>query len=427
MLAYCGGRTWAALHQGQVFTGSEAVAAELQNWGIAADLVSPQDVVRVPDSVYAVPGNGADALNDFHLLGVGVDLIPAPTAAEVFMSCPQTGLTWSPLVVDAKTFSADLLERPAVIVERIDDTPGFMDCWHQLLLAVGRRCYGLLADGAVEQLQPDSPPPAAKSLCVLSGRSAGDELEDFLGVMAALRSPDGGCPWDREQTHKSLKPYAIEEAHEVCEAVDSGDPHKLCDELGDLLLQVVFHARVAEESGQFSMGDVIRAIREKMIRRHPHVFGQVLVESSDDVLKNWDEIKKAEGIAPKSTISKIGRGKPALMQAAMVQKHAGKFGFDWEEISGVWAKLEEEISELKAAESQSEREDETGDLLFTVVNLARFLGVEPETALLGSVNKFKARFTALEEITGRHGTTVDQCSMDQLNVWWEEVKQKSES
>jgi tetrapyrrole methylase family protein/MazG family protein len=175
------------------------------------------------------------------------------------------------------------------------------------------------------------------------------------------------------------------------------------------------------------MGDVIRAIREKMIRRHPHVFGQVLVESSDDVLKNWDEIKKAEGIAPKSTISKIGRGKPALMQAAMVQKHAGKFGFDWEEISGVWAKLEEEISELKAAESQSEREDETGDLLFTVVNLARFLGVEPETALLGSVNKFKARFTALEEITGRHGTTVDQCSMDQLNVWWEEVKQKSES
>jgi len=253
--------------------------------------------------------------------------------------------------------------------------------------------------------------------------------------MARLRE-EGGCPWDREQTHESLKPYLIEEAYEVMEAMDQGDDEAFKEELGDLLLQVVFHARIAEERGRFDIGDVLTAHVEKLKRRHPHVFGEASVQGTNEVWANWERIKGEEHGKRTSVLSGVPKALPALLKARRVQEKASLVGFDWERTEEVFAKVEEEVAELKAACASHEADtdgisdevrkdhirDELGDLLFSLVNLSRFLNVEPEDALRRTVDKFVRRFRAIEEELSRRGSSPAEASLEEMDAIWEGTK-----
>lgn len=264
---------------------------------------------------------------------------------------------------------------------------------------------------------------------MLNQNPAGQLLVELADVMDKLRAPDG-CPWDREQDHNSLMPYLIEEAYEVLEAIQLGDMHKLAEELGDLLLQIVFHAQIAQEHGDFTLAEPIRQIVAKLRRRHPHVFGEAKVESSGQVLLNWEEIKAQErrGVNNASLLDAVPRNMPALMQACKIQQKAAQVGFDWENIDGAWAKVAEEKEELMGAVATGDTagiSEELGDLLFATVNVARFLEVEPETALLSTVIKFRHRFAYIEEQARAAGKELAAYSLKELDQWWEEAKKQS--
>jgi len=272
----------------------------------------------------------------------------------------------------------------------------------------------------------------AKSGAVIKAQKRyGKLFEDFVAIQARLRAP-GGCPWDREQTHQTLKTYLIEEAYEVLDALEHGSPDELAEELGDLLLQVLFHADIAREAGRFDIGDVITAIQDKMIRRHPHVFGNVKADTPDQVLKNWaqlkaDEKKKAAHTTktPPSALDGVPRSLPALLEAHQLTKKAAHVGFDWETVEGIFGKLIEETSELRLALSEPDRrrsEEEMGDLLFVAVNLARFLGFDPEVALKNSNTKFKSRFQLMEKESADAGQRLADLSNAELEILWESAK-----
>ncbi|MHB1128165.1 MAG: bifunctional methyltransferase/pyrophosphohydrolase YabN [Bacillota bacterium] len=249
-------------------------------------------------------------------------------------------------------------------------------------------------------------------------------LDALMDVMARLRSPEG-CPWDRQQNHQTLKPYLLEETYEVLEAVDEGDMHKLCDELGDLLLQVVFHAQLAREYGQFDINQVVEGITEKMIRRHPHVFGQTQVENVEEVLVNWEKIKAREKGGDEYSPLKVPRGLPALLRAHRVQGKASKFGFDWPNAQAAWPKINEETVELHQAiqiGDQAQVINELGDLLFAVVNVARLHGIDPEAALNGATEKFIRRFGYMEGIVSQKGNELNSLSLEEIDILWEEAK-----
>jgi MazG family protein len=254
------------------------------------------------------------------------------------------------------------------------------------------------------------------------------DIQNLLDVMARLRSPDGGCPWDREQTFASIAPYTIEEAYEVADAIDRADLAALKDELGDLLFQVVFHARMAEEQGAFAFGDVVAAITDKLRRRHPHVFaGQTNIGSAADQRSAWEEHKAAERAASgdRSALAGIGLALPALARAAKLGARAARVGFDWETPAGVREKLAEELDELAEAEAAGDADaiaDELGDVLFTAANLARRLNVAPEEALRRANAKFERRFRAVEahvRASGREQTALDPGALDAA---WNAVK-----
>ncbi len=250
-------------------------------------------------------------------------------------------------------------------------------------------------------------------------------LEPLMRIVARLRAP-GGCPWDREQTHQSLRRYAVEEVYEVIEAVQERDMNKLCEELGDLLLQVALHASLAQESGDFGIGDVVTAICRKMVRRHPHVFGTDKVSDSEDVLRRWKDLKRKERSesGSESLLSNLPQGWPALMLAEKVQKTASEVGFDWERIEGARDKIMEEILEIEEARGLSQKrvEEEVGDLLFSVVNLARFLEVQPEMALNEAVNRFAWRFRHMEAEAFRLGRDLRNMSLHEMDELWERSK-----
>ena len=251
------------------------------------------------------------------------------------------------------------------------------------------------------------------------------DLSPVVDVMARLRAP-GGCPWDIEQTHESLRRYIVEEVYEVLEAIDEQNPEHLCEELGDLLLQIVFHARLAEDSGCFSMQDVVDTVTEKLIRRHPHVFGDISVRDAAEVILNWDAIKRREKAEkPKSALEGIPGGLPALLRANKLQQKAAKVGFDWPEIAPVWDKLAEELAELReavAADDKQGMEEELGDLVFAVVNLGRFLGVEAEVALNGTNNKFVRRFQQMETAARQQGLKWKELDLTALDALWDAAK-----
>ncbi|NQX02542.1 nucleoside triphosphate pyrophosphohydrolase [bacterium] len=253
----------------------------------------------------------------------------------------------------------------------------------------------------------------------------GQQLARLRAIMHRLRAP-GGCPWDAEQTHESLVPNLIEEAYETVDTIQRGDHEHLKEELGDLLLQVVFHSELASEAGRFTLDDVARGISEKLVRRHPHVFGDSQVATTDGVLQQWDEIKRAEkGDGEKSYLHGVGKGLPALIRASKLQKKAAKVGFDWPLETGVLAKIREELLELQAAVDMQDLKqvsEEMGDLMFSVVNLARFRKVDPEVLMAAANNKFEKRFGEMERILKATGLSLEAATPAQMEEGWEAAK-----
>ena len=258
------------------------------------------------------------------------------------------------------------------------------------------------------------------------------DIQKLVDLVARLRG-ENGCPWDREQTRETLKPMLIEEAYEVLDALDGASPAELKEELGDLLFQVVFHAQIAQEKGEFRLADIIDRLHEKMVRRHPHVFGGADLRTADDVLRNWEDIKAAErgtssASSPdsgKSLLDGIPSRLPALHQAYQMTAKASRVGFDWPDLEAILEKLKEEAAETleaHAAKDQSRLVDEAGDLLFVAVNVARFLGVDPETALRHSNRKFERRFRYLEAKIKGQGRELKEASLVEMDALWDEAK-----
>ena len=252
-----------------------------------------------------------------------------------------------------------------------------------------------------------------------------DQFNTLVGIIARLRAPDG-CPWDRKQTHASLRENLLEECYEVLEALDEGDSSRLCDELGDLLMQIVLHAQIATEAGGFKLEDVLRNINTKLIHRHPHIFGTIKVKSAEEVTQNWQDLKREEREADTSLLDSVPRQMPALGYSQEIQHRAAQAGFDWEDVDGVIDKLAEEVSEFKGAESQEHRAREFGDLLFTLANIGRRLGVDLEAALREANRRFYKRFTYMEELCRQRGVNFSELSFAEQNALWEEAKRKVE-
>ncbi len=257
------------------------------------------------------------------------------------------------------------------------------------------------------------------------------DLSHLVEVMRRLRAEDG-CPWDRKQTHRSLRTYLIEEAYEVIQAIDDDDDDELCEELGDVLLQVVFHSEIADEREAFDITDVITGIVEKLIRRHPHVFSDVEAKDSKTVLRNWERIKQREhaeganGEEQVSILHNVAGAMPALMRAVKVQSKASRVGFDWPDVKGALSKVNEELSELREARESGDIdavEEEVGDTLFALVNVARFLKVDPEIALGKAVDKFIARFQYIENEAERTNRQLEEMTLEDMDMLWEESKE----
>ena len=255
---------------------------------------------------------------------------------------------------------------------------------------------------------------------------SGRELRSFdelVAIIARLRGP-GGCPWDREQTHVSLKGNLTEEAYEVLEAIDGGDKDELCEELGDLLLQVVLHAQIADDEGDFDIRDVIESICKKLIHRHPHVFGNRKAKDAAQVIAHWEELKKEEGKGP--LLSGVPSDMPALSYSQAVQRRVARVGFDWEEVEDIVDKLSEEVAELQSAADYQGRVHEFGDILFTLANIARRMDIDLEAALRGANKRFYTRFSRMEELCEERGTTLSSLSLDEQEALWQEAKRDLE-
>jgi tetrapyrrole methylase family protein/MazG family protein len=248
------------------------------------------------------------------------------------------------------------------------------------------------------------------------------QFKTLVEIIARLRAPDG-CPWDRKQTHSSLREFLLEECYEVLEALDERDPSKLCDELGDLLLQIVLHTQIAIESGEFELGDVIKSINTKLIHRHPHIFGSVKVKNAEEVAHNWEALKQEERGADVSLLSSVPKQMPALSYSQAIQRRVAEVGFDWKDINGVIDKLVEEVGEFKQS-NEEKRAVEFGDLLFTLVNIARRMGIDSEAALRETNERFYCRFSCMEELCRRRGLIFADLSFDEQNALWEEAKEK---
>lgn len=253
-----------------------------------------------------------------------------------------------------------------------------------------------------------------------------DKFERLVSIMDRLRDKNG-CPWDREQTRESLKPFLIEEAYELLEAIEENSPEKIKEEIGDLLFQLIFHARISEELGEFDIRDVLDSITQKMVSRHPHVFGNLNLESTEEVVQRWEEHKKREGKLRDSVLEGVPRALPSLLRAQRVQERASRVGFDWKEAGGVLEKIEEELEEFREALRSGEgrrMEEELGDLLFSIVNLSRFVNINPEEALRRTTDRFIRRFRYIETGARAMGRELDELSLEEMDRLWEEAKEK---
>ena len=255
----------------------------------------------------------------------------------------------------------------------------------------------------------------------MSQPSDGDaSFEALRGILARLRGP-GGCPWDQEQTHSSLRHNLLEETHEALEALDRGDPGAIMDEMGDLLVQVLFHCQIATEQGEFTYEELFRHVQDKLVRRHPHVFGDATASSAREVEEQWHAIKQAEG-GRASALSGVPISTPALTRAQVISNRAARAGFEWEDMAGVLAKLAEELGELERAGDEAEREHEMGDVLFTLVNVARWSGIDAESALRTANQRFYRRFTHMESACEQRGLSFADLSMSEKEALWQTAK-----
>jgi tetrapyrrole methylase family protein / MazG family protein len=320
-------------------------------------------------------------------------------------------------------FPADL---PALLLNL--DEPDVLAAVRSMLEAVYPDSHGLrlvetdgIRDLTLADL-PGGPPPTAVFVPPLA---EGNSFLAFQEVIAHLRAPDG-CPWDREQTHLSLRKHLLEESYEALAAMDAEDPAMMREEFGDLLLQIVLNAQIATEAGAFRMGDVLKGIRDKIIRRHPHVFGELKLAGVEDVLQNWERLKAAEreasGQAARSLLEGLPAALPALTQAQEYQARASRVGFSWAEIEQVLDKVREEIDEVRQADDPQALTVEIGDLIFALVNLARWKDVDAEAALREANARFRRRFGVLEAETARQGRSLSEFSADEMIALWEEAK-----
>jgi len=251
-------------------------------------------------------------------------------------------------------------------------------------------------------------------------------FERLVEIMATLRG-EKGCPWDKEQTRESLKPYLVEETYEVLDAIDEGDPEKIKEELGDLLFQMLFHCQIARERGDFDVYDVIDGIGRKMVGRHPHVFKGVEYSTSGEVLTQWEERKREEGKNRDSILEGIPKELPALLKAHRIQSRASRVGFDWRRAEDVLVKLDEEMAEFRTAlacQDQKGIEDELGDIFFVLVNISRFVGVSPEEALKKTISKFISRFRYIEMKASESGRVLSEMTLEEMDAFWDEAKEK---
>ena len=266
------------------------------------------------------------------------------------------------------------------------------------------------------------------------------DIARLIEIMAVLRTPGTGCPWDLQQTFETIAPYTIEEAYEVADAIARGDLDDLREELGDLLLQVVFHSRMAQEQGAFDFADVVESLTAKLVRRHPHVFGDETASSPEEVIKNWEAIKAQEKAAKlknrspeqRSLLEGIPSKLPAIHEAHQISSRAARVGFDWPDVEGIFEKLQEEVRELREVIAEGDDggrrerlEDEIGDMLFVIVNIARYLKIDSESALKRANRKFKSRFQYMENELAKQGKTVEQVSLDEMEALWQKAKSES--
>ncbi|HAP93858.1 MAG TPA: nucleoside triphosphate pyrophosphohydrolase [Desulfotomaculum sp.] len=403
--------------------------------------------------VYAVPGNPLVAEKTVELIlqkapeyNLGVEILPAMSFLDAVYvalrldpagglyivdgSClegkfPQPGVgniiiqVYNRLVIsDVKLFLMNYypFDHPVVVVQAAG-VPGLQRIEEHPLYCIDRLEW-------IDHLTSLYVPPC--EVFQQSFKTYQYPLDPLVEIMAVLRSEDG-CPWDREQTHLTLRKYLLEEAYEVIEAIERADAYKICEELGDLLLQIVFHARLAGEKGLFDINDVVVGITRKMRDRHPHVFGDVVVANSAEVEFNWEKIKRGEKgtRVADSILGNVPQCLPAMLRAGRVQARAAKVGFDWPDYQGAMKKIDEELGELAQAiadDSPEQVEAEVGDLFFAAVNLSRLLGVEAEIALAGAVNRFISRFRYIEEQARSQRRELSGCTLKELDDWWEEAK-----
>jgi tetrapyrrole methylase family protein/MazG family protein len=387
--------------------------------------------------VFAVPGHPMVGEESVRLLAGlrEIDVLPAPSFIDAVLAAARAAFS-GPLQVwnahDPRSVEID--PRSAQIVYQLDSIHAASEAKLELMRSFPEEHLVHLCTRA----GGDDETVVAVPLAELDRQSfdpltsvfvqgiACDFAPGFSGlvqIVDRLLGP-GGCPWDREQTHESLKKHMVEETYEVLDAIDRKDPDALCEELGDYLLQAVMHAQMDAVSGYYDMNDVVRGISDKLVRRHPHVFGNVTVADSDEVLSNWDAIKKTEKAASSGILSGVPRGMPSLLRAHEISKRAARAGFEWSDIGDVFAKLDEEVCELRAAVqsgSANEIESEIGDALFTLVNVSRWLKIEPENALGKMVDRFSARFEQMEIMSDKSLETLSFKEWDEL---WNRAKAK---
>jgi len=404
-----------------------------------------------PPVVYAVPGDPFIAedspgmiLEQARQAGLSVEVIPGVSFLEPTFSALEVDPLPQISLVDALELTAGYYptfppDRP-VLVAQVYSQQVASDLKLTLMAVYpDDHQVSLIHQAGTPQLKIEEIPLYELDRSQLIGNrtalylpplAPGSSMESFLELIAHLRSPEG-CPWDREQDHQSLRPNLLEEAYETLEAIDNNNPQAMQEEFGDLLLQIILHAQIASEYGEFNFSDVIRGIYTKLIQRHPHVFDELDLEESGAVIKNWEAIKAQErqqhGEREKSMLDGVPGSLPALTQAETFQKRASRVGFDWVDLEGVLAKIPEEIAELKHSPKGIRQVEEIGDLLFSVVNVARWLDVDAESALRGANQRFKARFSHLEKEARARGRELSDFCLEELDALWEESKDLPEN
>ncbi|WP_097027777.1 nucleoside triphosphate pyrophosphohydrolase [Clostridium peptidivorans] len=396
--------------------------------------------------VYAVPGHPLVAEKSVSILiekckslNIEYELLPAVSFVDAIMESLKIDPIEGIKIIDAFDISNQLLDkRSGIIITQVynkfiaseiklalldyykDDTKIYF------VRAAGVKDLEIVREIPLYELDRQEEIDYLTSIYIPKDLNNNKDFYDLLEIMKTLRGEDG-CPWDREQTHESLKKYLIEESYEVIEAIENKNDDMLIEELGDVLLQVVFHAEIGNEEGFFNINDVIQSICNKMIERHPHVFGEADVENSNEVLNNWDKIKKKEKGFKTYTeeMKHITKILPALIRAEKVQKKAAKVGFDWDKIEDAFEKVKEEFYEVKDVYKNNNREkilEEVGDLIFSVVNVARFLDIDPEFALNYTIDKFINRFNHIEQTAINKSLKLENMTLQEMDLLWEEAK-----